>query len=87
MGDVVEVPSLKKIDDSGMNLVNKEEEVDVICINYTNEANDTSTNDDGNISINITHIIKWLDRETSSCNKIPKYIGIDICQIQWYFCE
>ena len=40
---------------SGINLVNTEEEVDFTCINYTNETNDISMNDDEKFSINIMH--------------------------------
>ena len=33
--------------DSGINLVNTEEEVDITCINSSNETNAISKNDDG----------------------------------------
>ena len=43
-------------DDSSMDLYHTEEEVDVTYINYTNETNKISMNDDANVSINTMHL-------------------------------
>ena len=42
-------------DDRRINLQKKEEEVDLTCINYTNETNNLSNNYDEKVSINIMH--------------------------------
>ena len=42
-------------DESGINLVNTEEELDFTCIHSTNETNNISKNDVGNFYINIMH--------------------------------
>ena len=43
--------------DSGINLVNTEEEVYVPCINHTNETNDISNNNDVECFIYIMHLL------------------------------
>ena len=45
-------------DDSGINLVNIEEEVDVTCIHSTNETNNISMNDDVISTMNIMHFYR-----------------------------
>ena len=46
-------------DDSGINVVNTEEEVDFTCIHSNDENNGISMNDDDNLPINIMHHFYW----------------------------